>query len=127
MYLTCKSHDGIPLQQYRVRTRLGTRHVQSMTMAAIQKLVSQPLVRLQPVSYAAFRRTSSIASLREFLRTELDGIRAAGTWKHERVITSPQAAFIRVRERPGEILNFCANNYLGLSVRYVSINFMPIM
>ena len=62
------------------------------------------------------RNTSTVASLREILRTELDGIRAAGTWKSERVITSPQAASIRVKGRTGEILNFCANNYLGLSV-----------
>lgn len=62
------------------------------------------------------RATSTIAALREVLRTELDGIRAAGTWKSERVIVSPQAASIRVQGRPGEILNFCANNYLGLSV-----------
>jgi len=61
------------------------------------------------------RATSTIAALREVLRTELDGIRAAGTWKSERVIVSPQAASIRVQGRPGEILNFCANNYLGLS------------
>ena len=62
------------------------------------------------------RNTSTVASLREILRTELDGIRAAGTWKSERVITSPQAASIRVEGRSGELLNFCANNYLGLSV-----------
>lgn len=63
------------------------------------------------------RNTSTVASLREILRTELDGIRAAGTWKSERVITSPQAASIRVKGRSGELLNFCANNYLGLSVK----------
>ena len=47
---------------------------------------------------------------------ELEGIREAGTWKAERVITSPQAAAIRVQGRAGTVLNFCANNYLGLSV-----------
>jgi len=40
-------------------------------------------------------------------------IRDAGLWKHERVIQSPQAAHIAVGGR--EVLNFCANNYLGLS------------
>lgn len=39
----------------------------------------------------------------------------AGTYKRERVITSPQTASIRVSGRPKEVLNFCANNYLGLS------------
>ncbi|HET8725457.1 MAG TPA: glycine C-acetyltransferase [Anaeromyxobacteraceae bacterium] len=40
-------------------------------------------------------------------------IRAAGTWKEERIIESPQGAEIRVGGRA--VLNFCANNYLGLS------------
>ncbi|MBU2604113.1 MAG: glycine C-acetyltransferase [Actinobacteria bacterium] len=44
-------------------------------------------------------------------------IRAAGLWKTERVITSPQGAVITVETGTGsrEVLNFCANNYLGLS------------
>ena len=61
--------------------------------------------------------SSAAAGLRDALRPELDSIRAAGTWKTERVITTPQAAAIRVQEREGDVLNFCANNYLGLSVR----------
>ncbi|MCB0328342.1 MAG: glycine C-acetyltransferase [Bdellovibrionales bacterium] len=40
-------------------------------------------------------------------------IRSAGLYKEERVITSPQSAHIRVTR--GDVLNFCANNYLGLS------------
>ena len=47
------------------------------------------------------------------LSTELDGLREAGLYKAERVITSPQQASIAVGD--GEVLNFCANNYLGLS------------
>lgn len=43
----------------------------------------------------------------------LQEIRDAGLYKHERVIASPQAADIRVGDR--QVLNFCANNYLGLS------------
>ena len=69
---------------------------------------------------AAFRQlrryTTAWAHTRDVLRKELDAIKAAGTWKSERVISSPQAAKIRVEGRDGEILNFCANNYLGLSV-----------
>ena len=45
---------------------------------------------------------------------ELAAIRAAGTYKAERIITSPQAADITVRGGQ-EVLNFCANNYLGLA------------
>jgi len=40
-------------------------------------------------------------------------IESAGLWKHERTITSPQAAHIQTNGK--EVLNFCANNYLGLS------------
>ncbi|WP_136659048.1 glycine C-acetyltransferase [Nitratireductor sp. XY-223] len=48
----------------------------------------------------------------------LEEIEAAGTLKRERVITSPQAPMIRTRDADGnekEVLNFCANNYLGLA------------
>lgn len=48
------------------------------------------------------------------MRAELDGIRAAGTYKSERVIVTPQGSTIRVADgRP--VLNLCANNYLGLA------------
>ena len=49
------------------------------------------------------------------LRKQLSEIEAAGTYKHERVITSGQEAEIRVAGRQGMVLNLCANNYLGLS------------
>src|ERR1044071_975252 len=44
---------------------------------------------------------------------QLAEIESAGLWKHERTLTSPQAAHIRSDGR--EVVNFCANNYLGLS------------
>lgn len=68
-------------------------------------------------SRAHCRRSSTAASsLRKGLSKQLEDIRAAGTWKVERVITSPQAAAIRVQETKQDLLlNFCANNYLGLS------------
>ena len=48
------------------------------------------------------------------LRAQLEEIRAAGTFKRERVITTPQDAHIRVGDgKP--VLNLCANNYLGLA------------
>jgi glycine C-acetyltransferase len=43
----------------------------------------------------------------------LDEIRDAGLWKHERIIASPQGAAISVGDHT--VINFCANNYLGLS------------
>lgn len=51
----------------------------------------------------------------EILKSEIQGIEEAGTYKRERIIRSPQSSAIRVVEREGEVLNFCANNYLGLS------------
>jgi glycine C-acetyltransferase len=47
-------------------------------------------------------------------QSELDSIRESGLYKGERVITSPQGVLIDTREA-GEVLNFCANNYLGLA------------
>jgi glycine C-acetyltransferase len=56
-------------------------------------------------------------SVREDIRTTLDEIRDAGLHKPERVIGTPQSASVAVTSggRPGEVLNFCANNYLGLA------------
>lgn len=48
------------------------------------------------------------------LQTELGNIEQAGLYKKERIIVSPQGAVIRVADGK-EVLNFCANNYLGLS------------
>ncbi|GHT21941.1 2-amino-3-ketobutyrate coenzyme A ligase [Bacteroidia bacterium] len=48
-----------------------------------------------------------------FLQNELAEIQSAGLYKNERVITSPQSAEITVGA--AKVLNFCANNYLGLS------------
>jgi glycine C-acetyltransferase len=48
------------------------------------------------------------------LRGELEGLRAAGLYKAERVITTPQGATVRTADGR-EVINLCANNYLGLS------------
>ena len=55
----------------------------------------------------------SDATLRDELVGRLREIEAAGLWKHELALDSPQAAHVRVGER--ELLNLCANNYLGLA------------
>ena len=52
--------------------------------------------------------------IREHLRNELTGIREAGLYKNERIITSAQDAVIKL-DSGQVVLNFCANNYLGLS------------
>ena len=53
-------------------------------------------------------------SLKAKLDQELAEIREAGLYKNERIITTPQGADIKT-DTAGEVVNFCANNYLGLS------------
>jgi glycine C-acetyltransferase len=53
-------------------------------------------------------------TMRTELRTELDEIRAAGLYKTERVLSTPQDAQVRVGDGQ-PVLNLCANNYLGLA------------
>ena len=54
------------------------------------------------------------AAFSAHLAQQLTDIRAAGLYKNERVISTPQAAHIRVADGR-EVLNLCANNYLGLA------------
>jgi glycine C-acetyltransferase len=62
------------------------------------------------------RRGSTLAHVVDKrLNKELDSIRQAGTWKSERIISTSQSAHIRVERSSNELLNFCANNYLGLA------------
>ncbi len=53
-------------------------------------------------------------AIKEHLRQELEQIKEEGLYKKERVITSPQGAVIKISTGE-EVINFCANNYLGLS------------
>ncbi|WP_297625217.1 glycine C-acetyltransferase [uncultured Rikenella sp.] len=52
--------------------------------------------------------------VKQYLKDELAAIDAAGLYKRERIITTPQRAEIKVEDGQ-RVLNFCANNYLGLS------------
>jgi glycine C-acetyltransferase len=52
--------------------------------------------------------------VQDFLQKEISDIREAGLYKNERIIVSPQGADIKV-STGADVLNFCANNYLGLS------------
>ncbi|MBT8204746.1 MAG: glycine C-acetyltransferase [Eudoraea sp.] len=52
--------------------------------------------------------------LKEHLKEELKNIKEAGLFKEERIITSPQGAVIKL-DSGQQVINFCANNYLGLS------------
>ena len=86
-----------------------------------------------PLSFGQPHRAygTALNVVHERLTKELDGIKEAGTWKAERVITTKQDVEIKVEGSKEKILNFCANNYLGLSVRqnssryfYLSFNIM---
>lgn len=78
---------------------------------ALRILIGQ---EFKALSHPISRRFTSVA-LSERLQGELQGIRDAGTWKSERIITSKQDVSIKVHGNNQPILNFCANNYLGLS------------
>ncbi|HMN92767.1 MAG TPA: glycine C-acetyltransferase [Hydrogenophaga sp.] len=57
---------------------------------------------------------SKTASFHAWVAAELEATRQAGLYKHERVITTPQGSLIRTSDG-AQVLNLCANNYLGLS------------
>jgi len=57
---------------------------------------------------------ATTASLTQHYVEELEAIRAQGLFKSERIITSPQSAEITLDDGR-TVLNFCANNYLGLA------------
>lgn len=59
--------------------------------------------------------TAAGQHMKAILTKELEGIRAAGTYKNERIIVSEQQSSIRVSTSDKPVLNFCANNYLGLA------------
>lgn len=82
-------------------------------------LLTSTFCRSDAIAYTTARAASTVspasAALRSVLQTQLDGIREAGTYKTERIITSAQQTEIQVAGSTSRILNFCANNYLGLS------------
>ncbi|MEY8020518.1 glycine C-acetyltransferase [Muriicola sp. SD30] len=54
------------------------------------------------------------SSIQKYLKEELEAIEEAGLYKKERIITTPQGAMIKISTGQ-EVINFCSNNYLGLS------------
>lgn len=84
-------------------------------------MLSKNIVR-QTFSLSLATRSASSSPLTAFkahLNEQLDGIKAAGTFKNERVIVTKQGSHIKVAGKNTDILNFCANNYLGLSVGFI--------
>src|SRR5947209_15385262 len=63
-----------------------------------------------------FRSPRAMAyTIQSHLQTQLREIESAGLLKRERVITSPQQSHIRVTTSATDVINLCANNYLGLA------------
>ena len=59
--------------------------------------------------------TANGKEFNEFVAKQLEDIKASGTYKYERIITSKQFSEIEVEGTDGKVINFCANNYLGLA------------
>lgn len=65
----------------------------------------------------AIRQLSTAAEgFRTILKHQLNDVHAAGTYKNERIISSPQKTVINIEGSSKSVVNFCANNYLGMSV-----------
>jgi len=80
-------------------------------VALIQPSAARKRGKANPIFAAQLRYMNE--NLVKRLQTEIEEIKNSGLYKTERVITSPQGAEITVNGR--QVLNFCANNYLGLS------------
>jgi len=68
---------------------------------------------VQLLTFGPIKKISMNSSFVKRVAAELDEIKAAGLFKTERIISSPQGAEMQVNGK--KVLNFCANNYLGLS------------
>ncbi|XP_055753788.1 2-amino-3-ketobutyrate coenzyme A ligase, mitochondrial [Salvelinus fontinalis] len=87
-----------------------------MPLRTAVRYLSAPIRYIfRPSTTTSNRCYAAIAEARSVLEHELETIRTGGTWKGERIITSKQGPHINVDGSRGDILNFCANNYLGLS------------
>lgn len=62
------------------------------------------------------KSSTAVQDFRSILQKQLSDIHIAGTYKNERVITSPQETVINIEGSSKSVINFCANNYLGMSV-----------
>jgi glycine C-acetyltransferase len=82
-----------------------------------------PRFLLLSLQKSSIRRVSTLTEIvNKRLIPELDSIRQAGTWKSERIISTSQSSHIKVEHSTNELLNFCANNYLGLANNIEIIN-----
>jgi len=79
-------------------------------------VINLRLLAQRQASSSSIRSASVLAQVvDQRLNKELESIRQAGTWKNERIISTSQSAHIQVEKSSNDLLNFCANNYLGLA------------
>merc|ERR1712055_1101129 len=60
-------------------------------------------------------QSTAAAALNTRLEEDMEAIRQAGTWKTERVLSTAQSVTVGIAGGSDAVLNFCSNNYLGLS------------
>lgn len=77
------------------------------------------IARCLKVQVSVRHASRAQAALCDLLDNQISDIKQAGTWKDERVINTMQASEIGVQGQQYKLLNFCANNYLGLSVSQI--------
>ncbi|KAJ6625429.1 2-amino-3-ketobutyrate coenzyme A ligase, mitochondrial [Pseudolycoriella hygida] len=99
-----------------------------MTMSSLKYTTYLPksIFSISP-GKRSLSNTSASKQFRSILQKQIDDIKSAGTYKNERIITSSQSTAISVKGSKGSILNFCANNYLGLSNNQEIIQFSKEM
>ncbi|XP_073234685.1 2-amino-3-ketobutyrate coenzyme A ligase, mitochondrial-like [Porites lutea] len=86
------------------------------SLPCISVSATKSLLSRCPGVHVSVRNASKAqAALCNILDAQINDIKEAGTWKDERVIFTRQASEIGVIGRNDKLLNFCANNYLGLS------------
>ena len=89
------------------------------------KITTQLLNLPKAVNNSFKRLNSTLETYCKHVTNELNSIKAAGTYKNERIIVTKQGSHIKVAGNNNQILNFCANNYLGLSV-LVSLDLISV-
>ncbi len=88
-------------------------HFECNAQATRQFLIKHPFIRLKTLRRFAAQIENMNPKFVNRIAKEVEDIRAAGLYKKERIIESPQGAEILSAGK--QVLNFCANNYLGLS------------
>ncbi|CAE8655869.1 unnamed protein product, partial [Polarella glacialis] len=87
----------------------------SMTLLRTVRLRAAPVLARRAQSSVAMLTMARNSAFLSHLASEVEGMKAAGTFKTERVITGPQGSEVTVSSSSAPVLNFCGNNYLGLS------------